>query len=168
MGREKSFSPMEFDDAFTKRNEKHQHYISSRPSRPERRADVFITRHKLGPSLQALRPSVPSVNARYAFHKMNIKLHNVTLQFGTSSRAMQGVHHYNHVTCQQSSSKMIKNVSSSYHQLRSAAISASQASNRFSRCTGRRVRLPDDVRRVTDRTRPSRPVWVSSTRAGDH
>ena len=48
------------------------------------------------------------------------------------------------------------------------ARSASQASKRCSRCTGRRVRLPDVNRKVTDRIRPSRPGWVASTRARCH
>ena len=88
-------------------------------------------------------------------HVQNI---NVNFWFGTYSRPMQGVWECI-VTCnifEVTLSSTTKYVQQYFHQVQSSSAvkSALQASNRCSRCTGQRVRLPDAVRRVTDRTRP--------------
>ena len=106
----------------------------------------FFNKSSLG-----LSPTLSNYTTRLSQSEHSISVWNIPPDAGSASLHL--------LKCSTRSHKV---------QLCSAAKLASQVSNRCSCCTGQHTRLPDEVRRVTDQTRPSWPVWVSSTLASDH
>ena len=72
---------LKMNDLIHKRNVIIHYSFALRPECRAHLASFSISHHS--------DPVLHSITTQYAFHEMNIKF-----QFGTSSRSMQGVHHY--------------------------------------------------------------------------